>query len=67
MMKALGLKHDAKLYTQTGQYWCEVPHGKFQAAFIIDSLPALVTSEVGEESDKESKAIALDARAFAKK
>lgn len=66
MMKALGLKHDTKLYTQTGQYWCEVPHGKFQAAFIIDSLPALVTSEVGEESDKESKAIALDARAFAK-
>ena len=66
LMQKLGLKHDAKLYTQTGQYWCEVPNGKFQMAFIIDSLPALVTEEVGEESDKESKSLALDARAFSK-
>lgn len=66
VMQKLGLKHDAKLYTQTGQYWCEVPNGKFQIVFIIDCLAALVTEDVGEESDKESKALALDARAFSK-
>lgn len=65
-MKTLGLKHSQKLYSETGRYWCEVPDGKFQFAFFIDSLANLVTSEIGEEADGESKAMALDARAFSK-
>ena len=65
-MKALGLKHSQKLYSETGRYWCEVPDGKFQFAFFIDSLANLVTAEVGEDADGESKAMALDARAFSK-
>lgn len=66
MKDALQLKHSQKLYSETGRYWCEVPDGKFQFAFFIDSLANLVTSEVGNEADGESNAMALDARAFSK-
>ena len=66
LMKQLGLKHDAKLYTQTGRYWCESPDGKFQVVFILDSLPGLEPEASGEDADGASNAMAFKARALSK-
>lgn len=66
LMKALGLKHDAKLYSQTGRYWCEAPDGKFQVVFILDSLPGLVPESIAQDADEEAKAMAMDARTISK-
>lgn len=65
-MKEMELKHDPKLYTDTGMYWCSVgDDDAAQAIFFIDSLPALVTEEV-DEQESEGNALALEARSFSK-
>jgi len=65
-MAELELKHDAKLYSETGMYWCPIgDDARPQAMFFIDSYPALVTEAVDEQED-EGNALALEARSFSK-
>jgi RecA/RadA recombinase len=45
-----------RMYSSTGNYWCETDSGAPQAAFFVDSLPQLIPEAIDEEemSDKAS-------------
>lgn len=64
-MKEMGLKPDDKLLKKTGRYWCEADNGDFQAVMILDSIPGLVTEDIGDDEDKGKQGVGLQARKFA--
>ncbi len=66
-MQAKGLsKHDKKLYTETGMYFCDIgDDDRFQAAFFMDSWPQLVAEKI-DSQEKDGNALAIEASQFSK-
>ena len=63
MMSALGLKSVDK---SRKQVWCPVDSGDYQAVFMLDSYPSFIPETIGEDEDKDSQGVALQAREYAK-
>lgn len=61
-----GIKHDSKLFSQTGKYWYPTEDkSPFQAVIFIDSWPSLLPEKIDEE-EEQGAAMAEIAREFAK-
>lgn len=63
MMNTLGLKGADK---SRKQVWCPVDSPDFQAVFMLDSYPAFIPEDIGEDEDKDSSGVALQAREYGK-
>jgi RecA/RadA recombinase len=66
MFKAAGFTtYDKKKYEETKRLWVKTDIATPQGFIMLDSYPALLT-ESEDDDDDQSKAMALDARAFSK-